>query len=52
MTIADFESRELNRVLEETTTQTMVTAARADITNIKDAKERIQTLLNVLKSKD
>ena len=52
MTIADFESKELNSVLEDTRTQTMITESKADISNIKDAKERIQTLLKVVKSKD
>lgn len=52
MTIADFESKELNSVLEDTRTQTMMTESKADISNIKDAKERIQTLLKVVKSKD
>ena len=52
MIISDYESRAMNKVLEEKALETCLQEAQGDIVNLKDAKNKIQLMVSAIVSKN
>jgi len=52
MIISDYESQELNKVLEEQALESCVREAQGDILNLKDAKHKIHIMVQAITSKN
>jgi hypothetical protein len=52
MIISDYESKEINKVMNVKDLDRIMEESKADISNVKEAKERIDDLLRVIKSKN
>ena len=51
MTISDYESRELNKEMQEKDLYRIIEESKGEISNVKEARERIDDLLRVVTSK-